>query len=77
VEIDPRDTMTTDSAVLGMLLWNTPSNDKQAIHAALAESIKNGTIRPIIGKEMSLAEASVAHQTVMQPGAYGKIVLIP
>lgn len=77
VEIDPRDTMTTDSAVLGMLLWNTPSADKQAIYSALAEGIKNGIVRPVIGREIPLADAPLAHQTIMQPGAYGKIVLIP
>ena len=31
----------------------------------------------VIGKELPLAEAAEAHRAVLQPGAFGKIVLIP
>jgi len=37
----------------------------------------DGSLTPIIGREMPLAEASEAHRAVMEPGAYGKIVLVP
>lgn len=77
VEINPRDTMNRDAAILGMLLWNTPREDTVRIHSALAAGLENGTLRPIVGKEMPLADAPRAHEVVMQPGAYGRIVLIP
>jgi NADPH2:quinone reductase len=77
VEIDPRDTMTRDAMVLGMLLANTPRSDLTTIHSALAAGFENGTLRPVVGKEMPLADAPLAHKTIVQPGAYGKIVLIP
>jgi NADPH2:quinone reductase len=77
VEINPRDTMSRDAAILGMLLWNAPRHDTISIHSALAVGLENGTLHPIVGKEMPLADAPRAHQVVMQPGAYGKIVLIP
>jgi NADPH2:quinone reductase len=77
VEINPRDTMSRDAAILGMLLWNTPRHDVISIHSALAAGLENGTLHPVVGKEMPLADAPRAHQAVMQPGAYGKIVLIP
>jgi NADPH2:quinone reductase len=77
VEINPRDTMNRDAAILGMLLWNTPREDTVRIHSALAVGLENGTLRPIVGKEMPLADAPRAHEVVMQPGAYGRIVLIP
>jgi len=79
VEIDPRDTMNRDAAILGMLLYssNTPKLEAASIHPALAAGLENGTLRPVVGKEMPLTDASRAHQAVMQPGAYGKIVLIP
>ena len=32
---------------------------------------------PEVGKEIPLADAPKAHEAVMKPGAYGKIVLIP
>ena len=77
VEIDPSDTMTRDAAIVGMLLFNTPKHEALSIHAALLVGMENGTLRPIIGEEMPLADAALAHNAVMQPGAYGKIVLIP
>jgi NADPH2:quinone reductase len=77
VQIDPRDAMTRDAAILGMLLFNTPESDEVAIHKALIEGFKKGDLRPIVGKELPLAEAPRAHEEVIRPGAYGKIVLIP
>lgn len=77
VEIDPRSTMTRDLSILGMSLMNTSEEDRATIHAALVAGLENGSLKPIVGKEMPLAEAARAHEAVMQPGAFGKIVLIP
>jgi NADPH2:quinone reductase len=77
VEIDPRDTMQRDADVRGMILPNTPPTELASIHAALVAGLKNGTLRPVIGKEFPLADAAQAHRAVMEPGAMGKIVLVP
>jgi NADPH2:quinone reductase len=77
IEIDPRDTMSRNAAIFGMLLYNTPEAETASIHAALAAGLENGTLCPIVGEEMPLADAPRAHYRIMQPGAYGKIVLIP
>jgi NADPH2:quinone reductase len=77
IEIDPRDAMMRDASILGMLLFNTTQAEASSIHAALVAGLQNGTLRPVIGKEMPLAEAPRAHREIMEPGAYGKIVLIP
>jgi len=77
VEIDPRNTMQRDADVRGMILPNTPPAEMAGIHAALVAGLENGTLRPVIGKEFPLAEAAQAHRAVMEPGALGKIVLIP
>ena len=77
VEIDPRDTMQRDADVRGMILPNTPPTELANIHAALVAGLKNGTLRPVIGKEFPLADAAQAHRAVMEPGAMGKIVLVP
>jgi NADPH2:quinone reductase len=77
VQIDPRDAMTRDAVILGMLLFNTPEPEQKAIHSTLAKGFQNGSLRPIVGKEMPLSEAPRAHEEVMKAGAYGKIVLIP
>ncbi|TAJ22187.1 MAG: NADPH:quinone reductase [Nitrospirae bacterium] len=77
VEINPREAMARDAAILGMTLFNTSEQDTASIHAALVAGLENGTLRPIVGKELPLAEAPQAHRAVMEPGAYGKIILIP
>ncbi len=77
IEITPRDAMTRDGAILGMTLFNATPEERASIHAALVAGLENGTLRPVVGRELGLAEAARAHEQVLQPGAYGKIVLIP
>jgi NADPH2:quinone reductase len=77
VEIDARQTMARDAAILGMTLFNATDADLVSIHAALFAGLDNGTLRPIIGQELPMAEAPRAHAAVMEPGAHGKIVLVP
>jgi NADPH:quinone reductase len=77
VEIDPRDTMGKNADIRGMSLLYVSEEELSGIHAALVTGLENGTLRPVVGKEIPLAEASRAQEEVMKPGAYGKIVLIP
>jgi NADPH2:quinone reductase len=77
IEIDPRDAMIHDAAVLGMLLFNIPERELKGIHCALFSGLENGVLRPVIGKELPLAEAPKAHEDVLKSNAYGKMVLIP
>ena len=77
IEINPREIMARDAAVLGMVLWNTSRPDLATIHAGLVAGLENGTLRPVVGKELPLAEAPQAHRAVLEPGAHGKIVLMP
>jgi NADPH2:quinone reductase len=76
-EIDARNLMMRDAAILGMSMWNASPEDLISIHLALVAGLENKTLRPVIGHEIPLAEAARAHNVVMEPGAYGKIVLIP
>lgn len=75
VEINPRDTMMRDAAILGIALANGSPEEIASIHAALGAGFANGTLTPRVGREMPLADAAEAHRAVMTPGAYGKIVL--
>jgi len=77
VEINPRDTMQREADVRGMILPNTPPAQMASIHAALVAGLENGTLRPVIGKEFPLFNAAEAHRAVVEPGATGKIVLVP
>jgi NADPH2:quinone reductase len=77
VEINPRAMMGRDASIMGLTLMNATPQELSAIHAALVAGLENGTLRPVVGREMPLADAAGAHEAVMKPGAYGKIVLIP
>jgi NADPH2:quinone reductase len=77
IEINPRETMGRDADIRGMTLMNATDEDLRGIHAAIVAGLESGTLRPVIGKEMTLADAPKAHVSVLEPGAYGKIVLIP
>lgn len=76
VEINPREAMGRDAIIQGMTLFNVTPPEMRSIHAALVAGLENGTLRPVIGQEIPLAEAPRAHEAVMQPGSYGKIVLV-
>jgi len=77
VTILPRDLMTCRGSVHAFTLWGVTEAEEREIHAGLIAGLENGTLRPIVGKELPLAEAPRAHKEILEPGAYGKIVLIP
>ncbi|MCA1643332.1 MAG: NADPH:quinone reductase [Acidobacteria bacterium] len=77
IEINPRDGMTREATVHCMSLFNVAPAELDSIHAALVAGLEAGTLRPVVGKELPLAEAARAHREVMEPGSYGKIVLTP
>jgi len=76
-EIDARAAMGRDAAILGMTLFNVSDAEFVEIHAALISGLANGTLNPVVGREIPLAESTRAHEAVMEPGALGKIVLVP
>jgi NADPH:quinone reductase len=76
-EIDPRKTMGKDAAILGMTLANASREELAAIHAGLVAGLENRSLNPVVGREFPLEQAPQAHVAVMQPGAHGKIVLLP
>ena len=77
VELDPRDLMNAEGAVLGMLLPNATSEDLAAAHAAVGTGLRNGSLRPVVSRELPLAEAARAHRHLVGRPALGKLVLVP
>ncbi len=77
VEIDPRKMMGKDGTIVGMTLFNTTRAEFAEIHAGLVAGLANGTLNPVIRKELPLDQAAQAHAAVMESGAFGKIVLTP
>jgi NADPH2:quinone reductase len=77
IEIDPRKAMSKDAAIVGVQYGNTPADERRSLHAFIGAGLESGTLTPVVGRTFPLAEAPKAHEVVMQPGARGKVVLIP
>jgi NADPH2:quinone reductase len=77
VEIDPRGTMGRDASIHGLTIFNATPSELTTIHAAIGAGLANGMLKPVVSREWPLAEAAQAQEAVAQPGAYGKIVLVP
>jgi NADPH2:quinone reductase len=75
VEIDPRQTMSKESAVLGTTLWVTTPEEYRQIHAALGAALTSGVLAPVVGRELPLEAAPEAHRAILEDRAVGKIVL--
>jgi len=76
IEINPRDAMGRDADIRGVMLFNATDDDMIEIHAAIGAGLRSRTLNPVVGREMPLAEAARAHEAVLEPGAFGKIVLV-
>lgn len=78
IEINPRDTMSREADIRGLTLFATSESEWREIHAGLGAGLENGTLRPVVGKRIPLAEAARAHVEILQSsGALGKMVLLP
>jgi NADPH2:quinone reductase len=77
ITINPRDLMLRRASARGFALWAITPAEEADIHAGLIAGLENGTLRPVVGRELPLAEAARAHKEILEPGAAGKIVLLP
>lgn len=77
IEVTPRQAMMKELDLIGIALWNCPQDELRRMHSGLVAGLENGTLNPVIGREMPLTEAAQAHVAILEPGAYGKIVLLP
>jgi NADPH2:quinone reductase len=77
VSISPRDLMARRGSIRAFTLWDITEIEEREVLAGIFAGLENGTLRPVVGKELPLAEAARAHKEVLEPGAFGKIVLLP
>ena len=77
ITVNPRVAMMKELDIRGIALWNQPPAALRGMMADIMAGLQEGSLRPIVGREMPLADAAEAHVAVLQPGAYGKIVLVP
>ena len=77
LELNPRAIMGKDATVIGFTNWNATPEEFVVAHAAIRAGMERCGYKPQVGQEMPLADAPRAHEEVLKPGAYGKIVLVP
>ena len=76
VEIDARQTMAKESAILGMTLWHLSDEQLSGLQDQMAAGLASGTLTPVVGSELPMADAAAAHAKVFGGGTTGKIVLL-
>lgn len=77
VEIDPRDVMSREASIIGVLLFAASDQELEEIHAAIGAGLENRTLLPVIRRDLFLTEAPEAHRQIMEGSGFGKIVLTP
>jgi NADPH2:quinone reductase len=76
VTINPRELMARRASIRALTLLAITPAEEADIHAGLFAGLENGTLHPVVGKELPLAEAARAHKEILEHGSVGKIVLI-
>ncbi len=76
-EIAPRDLMSRDADVRGMLLFIAAPHELAEAYTAIGAGLESGTLHPVIARELPLEKASSAHREIMAGPALGKLVLVP
>lgn len=77
ITINPRMTMMKELDIRGLALFNGSREQMEGIMRDLLAGLADGSLRPVVGREMPLADAAASHEAVLEPGAFGKIVLVP
>ena len=77
LELTPRLTMIKEATVMGTALWNASESETASALAAVAAKLRSGALRPVVGEELPLREAAAAHRRILEPGAQGKLILVP
>lgn len=77
ITINPRLAMMKELDIRGIALWNATAAQTRPMMADILAGISEGSLNPVVGREMPLSEAAAAHVAVLEHGVGGKIVLIP
>ena len=76
VEINPRDLMARDAAVMGVALANIKPAELSRIAKAMLPLFEQEVLVPVIRQEYALTELAQAHEDVLKSGAQGNLVVI-
>uniref|UniRef100_A0A8C8X5X2 Quinone oxidoreductase n=1 Tax=Panthera leo TaxID=9689 RepID=A0A8C8X5X2_PANLE len=77
IEINPRDTMTKESSIIGVALYSSTKEEFRQYAAALQAGMEIGWLKPVIGSQYSLEKVAQAHENIIHSsGATGKMILL-
>ncbi|KFW79336.1 Quinone oxidoreductase, partial [Manacus vitellinus] len=77
IEINPRDTMSKESSIIGVSLFLATEEERHECATALLDGIEAGWLKPIVGSEYPLEKVAKAHEDIIcSSGARGKMVLL-
>lgn len=76
VEIDPRDIMSREVSILGTMSGLAAESEKAQAYKAIETGLADGTLCPVVGRELPLGDAAKAHHEIMESAHYGNIVLL-
>lgn len=75
LDFNPRLAMGKEADILGMVVWNAPIDEYNESLIGIEAALKNGGLKPIVGKIFPLNEAQKAHVEIIEGKAKGKMVL--
>ena len=75
LDFNPRLAMGKEADILGMAVWNAPIDEYNESLIGIEAALKNGGLKPIVGKIFPLNEAQKAHVEIIEGKAKGKMVL--
>ncbi|XP_008628788.1 quinone oxidoreductase isoform X2 [Corvus cornix cornix] len=77
IEINPRDTMSKESSIIGVSLFLATEEERHECATAVLDGIEAGWLKPVVGLEYPLEKVAKAHEDIIySSGARGKMVLL-
>lgn len=77
IEIDPRDLMSREASIAGLLVLLATEAERVQAYAAIQTGLTEGTLNPVIAQELPLEQAAQAHHAIMESAHHGNIILLP
>ena len=76
VELDPRNLMSREADIRGVMLGAATPGELAEAHRAIGAGLLSGALQPLVSRQFPLAQAPAAHEAVMAGAAAGKVVLV-
>ncbi|QKZ15957.1 NADPH:quinone reductase [Streptomyces chartreusis] len=75
LDFSPRLTMIKEATIYGTAVWHATEQEAADALTGVADALRDGFIRPVVGDVMPLHEAAAAHRRILESSTRGKLVL--